>query len=317
MTAQQLKVLIPAYQDFDPTEIAVPWKLLSEWGQTTPVHPDGIIKVSFTTIDGKPAQCDSLVLKGPIFGFFGASKEAKKAYEEMVKSEEFMHPLKWEDTDFGMYDGVWLGGGHAKGVREYLDSTVLQSKLARFVPMTKAGCSDPKVLAAICHGPVLLSRTMDETGKSVLAGRRTSCLPYHMERDAYNVSIFAGVIYNLKLIIIQLTRFHLGDYYSEYLKELGLSSKSHSLIGSYIATGTYPTFVQHEVEASGALEVRVGPETVIDRLLGRVNIPFTVEDGDNNYVSARWPGDTWALAKLFVARLMRTKKLSGFIDDSQ
>ena len=117
---------------------------LSEWGQATPVHPEGIIKVSFTIIDGKPTQCDSLVLKGSILGFFRALKEAKKAYEEMVKSKEFMQLLKWEDTDFGMYDGVWLGGGYAKGVREYLDYTVLQSKLAQFVPMMKAGCSDSK-----------------------------------------------------------------------------------------------------------------------------------------------------------------------------
>jgi putative intracellular protease/amidase len=180
-----LKVLIPAYRDFDPTEIAVPWKLLKEWGATI---PDGIVEVTFTTIDGQPAECDSLVLRGPIFGFFGASKEATKAYREMIKSEEFLHPLRWEDTDFDAYDGVWLGGGHAKGVREYLESEVLQSKLANFMPKTDASSEDPKVLAAICHGPVLLSRTVDEAGKSVLAGRKTSCLPYHMERDAYYVS---------------------------------------------------------------------------------------------------------------------------------
>jgi putative intracellular protease/amidase len=217
--AQQLNILIPAYRDFDPTEIAVPWKLLTEWGHAIPAYPDGIVRVTFTTIDGRPAEADSLVLKGPIFGFFGASKEAKKAYEEMLKSKEFLHPLKWENTDFNAYDGVWLGGGHAKGVREYLDSKVLQSKLAEFMPKTKADSKDPKVLAAICHGPVLLSRTVDETGKSVLVGRKTSCLPYHMERDAYNVSILAGnMMHKSTLIVFQLTRFHLGDYYSDCLK---------------------------------------------------------------------------------------------------
>jgi protease I len=216
--AQPLKVLIPAYRDFDPTEIAIPWKLLTELGKDTTIPAAYPVEVTFTTIDGKPAACDSLVLKGPIFGFFGASKEAKNAYEEMVKSDEFLNPLKWEDTDFDAYDGVWLGGGHAKGVREYLDSKVLQSKLAKFMPKTKADSEDPKVLAAICHGPVLLSRTIDETGKSVLAGRKTSCLPYHMERDAYNVSLLCGGnVRNSNPTAIQLTRFHLGDYYSEYL----------------------------------------------------------------------------------------------------
>lgn len=188
--SQPLRVLIPAYRDFDPTELAAPWKTLTEWGKAVPTYPEGIVKITFTTIDGEPAECDSLVLKGPIFGFFGASKEAKKAYEEMIKSEEFSNPAKWDETDLDAYDGVWLGGGHAKGVREYLDSKVLQSKLANFMPKTRASSEDPKVLAAICHGPVLLSRTLDKTGKSVLAGRETSCLPYHMERDAYNVSYY-------------------------------------------------------------------------------------------------------------------------------
>jgi putative intracellular protease/amidase len=248
MAQPPITVLIPAYKDFDPTEIAIPWKLMTEYGKS-PTHP-GLIRITFTTIDGQPAECDPLVLKGPIFGFFGASKEAKKAYEEMLTSKEFLQPLKWEDTDLDAYDGVWLGGGHAKGVREYLDSKVLQSKLARYMPKTKAGAEDSRVLAAICHGPVLLSRSIDDsTGKSVLAGRKTSCLPYHMERDAYN-----------------LTRFHLGDYYR-----------------------TYPTYVQHEVEASGAREVSVGPKTIMARLLGKVNIPYTVEDGESNYVYARWP----------------------------
>jgi protease I len=86
------------------------------------------------------------------------------------------------------------------------------------------------------------------------------------------------------------------------------------LFTSYLA-GTYPAFVQHEVEGSGAIEVNVGPETVMDRLLGKVNAPFTVQDGDNNYVSARWPGDTWALAKLFITRLKSVNDLSGSADD--
>jgi hypothetical protein len=56
--------------------------------------------------------------------------------------------------------------------------------------------------------------------------------------------------------------------------------------------------------------VSVGPATVMDRLLGKVSVPFTVQDGDSNYISARWPGDTWALAKLFITRLQSVKKVS-------
>jgi len=64
--------------------------------------PDGIVEMTFTTIDGQPAECDSLVLRGPIFGFFGASKEATKDYKEMIPSEE-LHPSRWEDIDFDAY----------------------------------------------------------------------------------------------------------------------------------------------------------------------------------------------------------------------
>lgn len=201
-------VIIPAYRDFDPTELSIPWKILSDWGPSN-------VTITFTTIDGKPAECDSLVLKGPLFGFLGASKAAKEAYTAMIASKEFLHPLKWEETDFDAYDGVWLGGGHAQGVKEYLDSKVLQTQLAAYMPKTKAGSADPKVLAAVCHGPVLLSRTLDESGKSVLAGRETSCLPYHMERDAYNVSLALKVLHQ-SLIFLQLTRFHLGEYYRTF-----------------------------------------------------------------------------------------------------
>lgn len=52
----------------------------------------------------------------------------------------------------------------------------------------------------------------------------------------------------------------------------------------------------------------------MDRLLGKVNTPFTVQDGDSYFVSARWPGDSWALAKLFIRRLMSAKNISGIND---
>jgi hypothetical protein len=61
--------------------------------------------------------------------------------------------------------------------------------------------------------------------------------------------------------------------------------------------------------------VNIGPETIIHRLLGKVNVPFTVQDGDSNYISARWPGDSWALAKLFIMQLKNTKKVPGPVDD--
>ena len=66
-------------------------------------------------------------------------------------------------------------------------------------------------LGAICHGTVLLARSLDpSTGRSVLYGRRTTCLPKYMERTAY-----------------YLTAWKLGRYYR-----------------------TYPAYVEDEVRAA-------------------------------------------------------------------
>lgn len=110
---------------------------------------------------------------------------------------------------------------------------------------------------------VLARATDPETGESVLAGRRTTCLPRYMEWLAY-----------------ALTFWKLGRYYR-----------------------TYPLYVQGEVTA--ALEspkdfVR-GPIT-----LGTRGTPtdhraaFVVED--DQYVSARWPGDAYRFAEVFLSR---------------
>ena len=64
-------------------------------------------------------------------------------------------------------------------MRQYLGSHLLQRKVAAFWPSVGP-------VGAICHGVVLLARTTDlSTGHSVLADRRTTCLPKYMERSAY------------------------------------------------------------------------------------------------------------------------------------
>lgn len=44
-------------------------------------------------------------------------------------------------------------------------------------------------------------------------------------------------------------------------------------------------------------------KTVMDRVLGKVNASFTIQDSDSNYVSAERPSmNLWALAKLFIEK---------------
>jgi putative intracellular protease/amidase len=119
-------------------------------------------------------------------------------------------------------------------------------------------------VGAICHGVLVLARSKDpRTGASVLAGKRTTCLPKYMERGGYVA-----------------TAWRLGRYYR-----------------------TYPEYVQDEVTAalrSPAQFVR-GPRTLRRGTRDDHAPAFVVEDG--NYVSARWPGDSYLFAERFADRL--------------
>lgn len=196
------RVLIPLPdRDFDTTEVAVPWKLLTEAGHRV---------VFATERAGTVPACDPLLLTGVLFGKLGAEPEPKAFYEAMTRAPELAASVAWDDIEPADYDALLLPGGHAPGMRQYLGSEVLQRRVVAFV---KTG----KPFAAICHGPLVLARAVDpDTGRSVLSGRRTSCLPKYMERAAY-LSTF----------------WKLGRYYR-----------------------TYPAYVEDEVRASGATVVK-------------------------------------------------------------
>ena len=234
--------------DFDPTESAVPWRLLREAGH----------EVAFATEDGAVAHCDPLLLTGVVFGKLGADPPAKADYHAMEADPAFRAPLRWRDLEVAGFDALLLPGGHAQGMKQLLDSSVLQAKLAQFAALRRP-------LAAICHGVLPLARARDRaSGRSLLHGRRTTCLPKYMEALAYALSFWKH-----------------GRYYR-----------------------TYPAYVEEEVRAalaSPADFVR-GPITLGRRGSERDDRgAFVCEDGD--YLSARWPGDAYLLGRKLVARL--------------
>lgn len=245
-----MRVLIPLPDlDFDTTEVAVPWRLLTDAGH----------QVCFATERGGSAPaCDPRLLDGVLFGQLGADPEPKRFYEQLTQAPEFRAPLAWSDLDPTGYDGLLLPGGHAPGMRQYLGSAVLQAKVAAFWKLGRP-------VGAICHGVLVLARSRDpETGRSVLAKSRTTCLPKYMEWTAY-----------------ALTFWKLGTYYR-----------------------TYPAYVEDEVRAAlddPAALIR-GPLNLTSRGTGSDDGPaFVVEDG--RYVSARWPGDAYLFARRFAERL--------------
>lgn len=163
------RVLMPLPdRDFDVTEVAVPWKLLSEAGHD----------VQFATERGAAARGDPLLLSGVVFGQLGAEPEPAEFYRELLASGRLDGPRAWRDIDPEQIDALVLPGGHAPGMRQYLGSAELQQLVSeiwtRGVPV-----------AAICHGVLVLARARRKDGQSVLVDQRTTCLPFYMERTAF------------------------------------------------------------------------------------------------------------------------------------
>jgi protease I len=180
-------VLIPLPDnDFDPTESGVPWRLLRARGH----------RLVFATPYGRPGEADPKMVTGEGLGILApllkADAAGKAAYQEMTESPEFHHPIAYTDIAAVECDALLLPGGHAPGMRPYLDSRVLQKTVADFF-------AHDKPVAAICHGVLLAARSRGSDGKSVLYSRKTTALTRMMELTAWS-----------------LTRLYLGDYYRTY-----------------------------------------------------------------------------------------------------
>ncbi|MFE3755723.1 type 1 glutamine amidotransferase domain-containing protein [Nocardia tengchongensis] len=243
-----MRILMPLPDtDFDVTEVSVPWRMLVDAGH----------QVTFATERGGVVpQADSLLLSGVLFGQLGAEDEPKEFYRQLTESAEFRETVSWSELEAADFDGLLLAGGHAPGMRQYLGSEVLQRQVGRF-------WSTGRPVGAICHGVLVLARTVDAaTGRSVLTDRRTTCLPKYMERSAY-----------------YLTAWRRGRYYR-----------------------TYPAYVEDEVRGALARpnsQFERGPAEMLHRGTATDDThAFTVIDG--NYLSARWPGDAYLFARQFI-----------------
>ncbi len=273
-------VLIPIPDtDFDPTEVAVSWSVLRRRGHT----------VQFATQSGGAGSADDLMVSGrglDPWGFLPgvsrltavgrvlrADRRGRSAYASLVAADEFTRPSTWDDVDLATVDGLLLPGGHARGMRPYLESTTLHD-------VTVEAFHLGLPVGAICHGVVLAARSIDpRTGRSVLYGRKTTALTWSLEGRAWRVA--------------RLSRFWDPGYYRTYPEEPGQPAGYAS--------------VQQEVTRSLAKEsdfVDVDPDDPDARLKqdGRHRDSpedrrpaFVVRDG--NYLSARWPGDVHTFAR--------------------
>lgn len=251
ISTMTMRVLIPLPStDFDPTETAIPWSILKQNG----------IPVCFSTPDGVLAHCDQRMLSGKGLGFLAplliADRNGRNAYQEMALSTEFQNPLKWSDVCAENFAGLILPGGHAPGMKEYLESPILQKTVSDFFAANKP-------VGAICHGVVLAARSRGADGRSVLAGRKSTALLASQEFTAWG-----------------MTALWLGNYYRTYKQSVQAEVTA--------ALGKKKNFI------SGSMPLmRDQPENL--------RAGFTVLD--ENYLSARWPGDAHRFSQDFVALL--------------
>ena len=281
------KVLIPIpAQDFDPTEVAIPWREVTRRGHA----------VSFATPDGAPGHADQIMLTGegldpwglipglkklPLIGrALRANRDARAAYAELLQDPGFQHPLRWEDVRSEDHDGLILPGGHrARGMTRYLESPVVQRLAAAFF-------ASAKPTGAICHGVLVLARTIDPaTGKSVLYGSKTTALTWRLERSAAGLG--------------RLGRFWDPHYYRTYLDEPGQPSGYMSVEQEVTRALRDPAdFLDVSRDAPDFARKTSG----LARDSAEDPTPaWVVRDGA--YVSARWPGDAHLFATTFAALL--------------
>ena len=180
-------ILIPLPStDFDPTESAVPWSILVDAGH----------HVRFATPDGAPAAADAIMLTGKGLGLLApllmADANGRAPYAAMLGSAEFQKPLRYGDLKGADFDALLLPGGHAPGMKTYLESPVLQILVAEFFAHNKP-------VAAICHGVLLAARSRGANGQSVLYGRKTTALTKTLELSGW-----------------ALTCLWMGSYYRTY-----------------------------------------------------------------------------------------------------
>jgi putative intracellular protease/amidase len=254
------------------------------------------------------AQCDPIMLSGhgldpwspvPLLGkikliglILRANADARRAYQAMTQAPAYRSPSAWTSLRVEEFDAILLGGGHrARGMRQYLESDLLQKLVADFFLADKP-------VAAICHGVLLAARSKTASGRSVLYGRKTTALTWKQERTA---SALAHV-----------GRFWDRNYYRTYLEEQGEPA-------GYMS-------VQQEV--TRFLEK---PEDFIDvpaddpnrrlKTSGTARDTFANElpawvVRDRKYVSGRWPGDAHTFARVF-AQVIDEQQSSAKMSDRE
>jgi putative intracellular protease/amidase len=279
-----MKILVPLpSRDFDPTEVAIPWQVLRDAGHV----------LVFATPDGARGHADPRMLSGEGLDPWGfvpglrklravglllrARADARAAYADLERDEGFAQPLRHADLDPAAFDALLLPGGHAPGMRPYLESADLQRVVAALFDRDAP-------VAAICHGVVLAARSVSpRTGRSVLHGRRTTALTWALERSAFQLCRWFARPWD-------------PGYYRTYAETADQPFGFNSVEGEVTRALREPDDFLDVPDDHPDRRARTGGiarDTATDP-----RPAWVVRDG--HYVSARWPGDAWTFARTFV-----------------
>jgi putative intracellular protease/amidase len=284
---------IPAC-DFDPTEVAVSWQVLTAAGH----------QVVFATPHGQRGAADDLMVTGRGLDPWGfvpglrhlvvagralrADTDARRAYAALLADEAFGSPLAWGAARRSDYDALVLPGGHrARGMRVYLESAEVQ-RMA--IDSFAAG----RPVGAICHGVLVAARAIDPvTGHSVLYGRRTTALTWALESKAWNLASW--------------TRFWDRNYYRTYVEEpgqgWGYMGVEREVTRALADPGDFADVTKETPDWRRKTSGRAR-DTLTD-----ARPAFVVRDG--SYVSARWPGDVHTFARTVAEVLAEHAETTG------
>ena len=275
-------------QDFDPSEAAVTWSVLTGRGH----------RVSFATPDARVAEADEIMVTGrgldiwsrvPALGrvrvlgaVLRADARARAAHGAMVADPGYRSPRSWSEVSAGEFDGLVLPGGHrARGMREYLESPDLQRVVVDCFAADRP-------VGAICHGVLLVARSVTPAGTSVLLGRRTTALTWKQERTASRIA--------------RIGRWWDPLYYRTYPEQPGQPAGVRSVEHAVTRALSHPNDF---VDVPHADPHRWAKTSGMRRDSPTDGTPaWVVRDG--NYVSARWPGDAHTFAAAFADLLPPT-----------
>ncbi len=180
------RVLIPLPdRDFDVTEVAVPWRLLTRAGH----------RVEFCTEKGDAAPAaDPLLLDGVLFGQLGAQPEPCAFYRELEADAAFRAPHAWDATDFErLRRACCCPAATRRGCANTSDRACSSSVSPR-----SGGPGGPSARSATAYSCSPAASTR-RPARASCTDRRTTCLAKYQERTAY-----------------WLTSWKLGRYYRTY-----------------------------------------------------------------------------------------------------